>query len=55
MAQGIILGTTAVMAAAATIGTVILFREYRRKHQPVMKFRDLYADNASAELDILIG
>lgn len=54
MTQAIIIGTSAV-AAVTAIGSVILFREYRRKHQPVMKFRDLYADNASAELDILIG
>lgn len=51
MTQAMIFGAAAVTA----VGAVILFRKYRWKHQPVMKFRDLYADNAAAELDILIG
>lgn len=52
MTQTTVLG--AAVTAAVMIGTVILFRQGRKKkkHLPIMTFKELYKDNSAMEVII---
>lgn len=54
MTQAMIFGAAAI---AAAVGTVLVIRHVRKekkqKHSPVMTFKELYEDNAAAEIILI--